>query len=374
MKISVVLGTRPEVIKLAPVILEAKRRGHKVQVIFTGQHREMATRLLQYFGIKPNIDLKAMMKNQGLTDLSARILDRLEKNGKRIFTDCLLVQGDTTSAFIAAYWAFCQKIPVAHVEAGLRTFDLTAPFPEEANRQLISRIASLHFAPTERAVQALLNEGIPQGKIFQVGNSGIDALLHVLSEKNSKKIPKSERLDPSILPWVGSRKLVLVTAHRRESFGSGFEGIAEGLKRIVDTREDTVIVYPVHPNPNVRKIIMKKLGRHPRIRLCEPLPYIGFVQLMERADVLVTDSGGIQEEAPTLGKLAVVLRTTTERPEGVKMGFSKLVGTQPDLISSETLKAIEKQDVPKLPNPYGDGQTSRKIVDLMEKFAIPRYL
>lgn len=378
MRIAFVLGTRPEIIKLAPVILEAKKRRHRTQVIFTGQHREMAGPLLKLFQIQPDLDLRVMRPAQSLTALSARVLEQLDRQADRIRAEAWVVQGDTTSAFMAAYWAFCRKIPVAHVEAGLRTYDLSAPFPEEGNRQLISRIASLHFAPTSQAAQALLREGVPATQIHRVGNTAIDALQWVLRRGKGVRdphIPQRERIPASISRFLsrteaeskGRAPLILVTAHRRESFGKAFEGICQGILKTVSARSDLRVIYPVHPNPQVRAPVERMLGKHPRILLCDPLPYFAFVSLMKSADVLLTDSGGIQEEGPTLRKPILVLREKTERPEGVRAGYSRLVGTDPMKIKREALKALEQGCSGRGGNPYGEGKAAARIVSVLEQ-------
>ncbi|OFZ81476.1 MAG: UDP-N-acetylglucosamine 2-epimerase [Bdellovibrionales bacterium RIFOXYD1_FULL_53_11] len=372
MVLSVVLGTRPEVIKLAPVILEARRRGHQVRVVLTGQHRHMAMPMLGFFGIEPDVDLDVMQPDQTLTGLSARVLEKMDAMKDRVSGDVIAVQGDTTSAFVASYWGCCNRIPVAHVEAGLRTYDLASPFPEEANRQLIGRLARWHFAPTRGAGRALIKENVPKDRIHVVGNTGIDALKIVLARLKDaacmRSLPPEERLDPAIMDFVGGHRLVLVTAHRRESFGKGFEGICKGLRDIADARDgsgggrEVRIVYPVHPNPNVRSIVESQLAGHPRIMLVVPMQYVAFVALMDRADVLLTDSGGIQEEGPTLKKPVLVMREKTERPEGVKAGYVKLVGTDPGKILRETLLALRHGCRGRGPNPYGDGRAAARIM------------
>lgn len=367
MQLTLVMGTRPEVIKLAPLILEAKRRKHDVTVVLTGQHRHMALPLLQFFGIEPDLDLDVMAPNQTLTSLSAHVLQKLDANKDKIQADYLIVQGDTTSAAMAGYWGFCHKIPVVHVEAGLRTYDLTAPFPEEANRQLIGRIADLHFAPTRASATALKKEQISQRKIHTVGNTAIDSLHIVLKKLESGEIPLGEKMSAEITQFVGGSPLVLVTAHRRENFGSAFEDMCNGILSIVESDPDLKVVYPVHPNPNVRQPVEKMLKQHPQILLCDPQPYVAFIDLMKRADVLLTDSGGVQEEGPTLRKPIIVMRNTTERPEGLKAGFSKLVGTNTKKIKSETLKALKAGCKGRGKNPYGDGKTSARIVRTLER-------
>lgn len=365
MKLTLVMGTRPEVIKLAPLILEAKRRKHSVTVVLTGQHRHMALPLLQFFGIEPDLDLDVMVPNQTLTSLSASVLQKLDAQQDKIKADYLIVQGDTTSAAMAAYWGFCHRIPVVHVEAGLRTYDLTAPFPEEANRQLIGRIADLHFAPTKASAAALKKEQIPLGKIHTVGNTAIDALHIVLQKLKSGAIPLGEKMSAEISQFVGDSKLVLVTAHRRENFGHAFEDMCRGILSIAESNPDVKIVYPVHPNPNVRQPVEKMLKQHPQILLCDPQPYVAFIDLMKRADVLLTDSGGVQEEGPTLRKPIIVMRNTTERPEGLKAGYSKLVGTDARKIKTETLKALKSGCKGRGKNPYGDGKTSARIIAIL---------
>jgi UDP-N-acetylglucosamine 2-epimerase (non-hydrolysing) len=369
-RLSIILGTRPEVIKLVPVILEARKRGIPTRVILTGQHRTMARDLLQAFGIKPDFDLNVMRPGQTLTGLTARVLENLDSHEKEVIGDIVLVQGDTTTAWTSAYWAFCKKIPVAHIEAGLRTYDLYSPFPEEANRQLISRIATLHFAPTAGSAAALRSEGISRENIATVGNTAIDSVFLGLDLlKKSKAVPRSERLSPEILGFIAGKPFALITAHRRESFGAGFEEICAGILEIARRKPEVRFVYPVHPNPEVRRVVNARLANHPSILLCEPQPYFAFLQLMAKADLILTDSGGVQEEAPSLGKRILVLRETTERPEGVKAGFSKLVGTNPKRIVSESLRALASQKtMPRRANPYGDGKSAARIVNGLIRF------
>ncbi len=365
MKISIVFGTRPEVIKLAPLALHARRTGHDVKLIFTGQHRDLVIPLLRLFGLAPDLDLEAMTPDQTLSGLSSRILVAMDAHREKITADVVVVQGDTTSAFIAAYWAFLNQIPVAHVEAGLRTYDLQAPFPEEANRQLIGRLATLHFAPTVQSANALKNECIREG-VHIVGNTSIDALLYSLGRIRLGDIPPQGLLSPELREFTSKGQTVLVTAHRRENHGEGMKRICGALLEIAEKRPDARIVYPVHPNPNVRKPATELLGNHRRILLCDPLPYLAFVEMMDRAAVLLTDSGGVQEEGPTLRKPILVMRETTERPEGVEAGFAKLIGTDSKAIVDETLLALEKGCITDAPNPYGDGLTSERIVAILE--------
>ena len=366
MHITFVLGTRPEIVKLAPVIHEARQRKHHVQVILTGQHRSLAIPLLASFQITPDRDLAVMTHDQTLSSLAERILTRLNENIDLLNTDTVIVQGDTTSAFIAAYWAFSHHIPIAHIEAGLRTYDLRAPFPEEANRQLIARIATFHFAPTAASGHALTAEGIPLDRIFNVGNTGIDAIqLATRRLDGSDELP-SAHIDRTILDFIGDRKLILVTAHRRENIGPPLSDICSGLRAVADARQDVRIVLPVHPNPAVRATAYAKLSDHPRILLCDPRPYFEFVALMKLSSLIVTDSGGLQEEAPSLKKPVLVLRNSTERTEGIAAGFSRLIGTNPDAILSETLKALDGTIPYNATNPYGDGKASQRILDILE--------
>jgi UDP-N-acetylglucosamine 2-epimerase (non-hydrolysing) len=370
-KLAFILGTRPEIIKLAPLIREAKRRGEKPVVVFTGQHRHLAKPLFRFFGIRPDIDLDVMTPGQTLTSLSAKLLQgldqELDRKASRLSrVEAVVVQGDTTSGFIGAYWAFCKGKGVAHVEAGLRTRDLRAPFPEEGNRQLIGRLADWHFAPTAASRDELLKEYVPASRIRVVGNTGIDALKAVLAVPESK-IPRSERVPAAVSRFAAGAKLVLVTAHRRESFGEGFRGICEGLVALADAREDVRLVYPVHPNPEVRKACAESIGEHPRILLCEPLPFLGFAHLMARASLLLTDSGGIQEEGPSLRKPILVMREKTERPEGVEKGFSRLVGTDARKIAHEAARAIDRGCEGRGASPYGDGRSSARILDILAR-------
>jgi UDP-N-acetylglucosamine 2-epimerase (non-hydrolysing) len=371
MRISIVFGTRPEVIKLAPVALQARRAGHDVKLIFTGQHRDMVLPLLRLFGLAPDLDLEAMTHDQTLSGLSSRILTAMDTHRDQISSDVVIVQGDTTSAFIAAYWAFLHQVPVAHVEAGLRTYDLQAPFPEEGNRQLIGRLARLHFAPTLQAAKCLKNECIREG-VHIVGNTSIDALLYSLGRIRLGDIPPQGTLSSELREFASGGKTVLVTAHRRENHGEGMRRICEALLQIVERDPDVRIVYPVHPNPNVRKPANELLGNHRRILLCDPLPYLAFVEMMDRAAVLLTDSGGVQEEGPTLRKPILVMRDTTERPEGVDAGFAKLIGTQADRIIEASLLALKEGCTTDAANPYGDGMSAERIISILEHEIVRR--
>ncbi len=351
-KVLIAFGTRPEAIKMAPLVLALRRDARfKTLTVLTGQHREMVDQVLRVFGIRPDRDLDLMRDNQDLVSLSHRLLLRLQGILRSFKPDWVLVQGDTTTAFVVAWAAFYEKIRVAHVEAGLRSFDPARPFPEEINRRLITQVAALHFAPTASARQNLLRENVPAKKVLVTGNTGIDALLHCL--KNSG--PKQR---------FSGKKLVLVTCHRRESFGAPLRGICAALKELADRRPDIQIVYPVHLNPQVKAPVHAALGGHKRIRLIEPLSYDKQIHLMSQAALILTDSGGIQEEAPTLGVPVLVLREVTERPDGVRLGFARVVGVKKDRIVREALKILSQKKRPRRPakNPYGDGKASQRIL------------
>ena len=332
-------------------------------VCVTGQHRKMLDQVLAAFAVTPNIDLNLMQPGQTLFGSTSRILTSLEQVFNDVKPDMTVVQGDTTTTFTGALASFYAKVPIAHVEAGLRTFDLQQPFPEEAYRVLTGRITTLHFAATEGAAQNLKRELVDPNRIWVTGNTGIDAILFVNQELQAGRLAGRDwpELDPS-------KKLIVVTAHRRENHGEGFENICRALLKLAE-RQDVQLVYPVHPNPEVQEPVNRALGAHPRIHLCEPLDYVPFVDLMRRAYLLITDSGGVQEEGPSLGKPILVLREKTERPEAVDVGTVKLVGTDPARIveaAEELLNNPEKRDAQsRIHNPYGDGQASRRICDAM---------
>lgn len=362
-----IFGTRPEAIKLSPLAMElAGRAEFEVKLCATAQHRELLDQVLDCFGIKPDYDLDLMRPGQTLAETTARVVAGLEAVLRETRPDIVLVQGDTTTTLCGALAAFYERIPVGHVEAGLRTWDPWQPFPEEMNRVLASRLATLHFAATRWAADNLVREGVDPGRIVVTGNTGIDAVLWV-----------RDRLEDGTLPsrtWAeldGSRKLIVVTAHRRESFGAGFQRICQALATLAQ-REDVQIVYPVHPNPNVKHPVHQLLGRHANILLIEPLEYVPFVDLMRRAWILITDSGGIQEEGPSLGKPILVLREKTERPEAVQAGTVKLVGTEPQRIVGEAVRLLEDPDeyqrMARIHNPYGDGRASARIADAIYSF------
>jgi UDP-N-acetylglucosamine 2-epimerase (non-hydrolysing) len=371
-KILATIGTRPEAIKLAPVILELQRwpRHFISTVCTTAQHRELLDQTLASFHIKSDYDLNVMTPGQTLSQVAARAIEGLD----RVFTlerpDFLLVQGDTTSAFCGALTAFYHKVRVGHVEAGLRTWDKHAPFPEEINRRLVAQLADYHFAPTERAKEALLAEGVDSSTVFVTGNTVIDALLW-MRRRVCKERPK---LPDGLVESLESRRLVLVTGHRRESFGKGFEDICRAIREVADAFQDIMFVYPVHLNPNVQEPVKRILSGHERIRLIEPLPYESFVWLMACATLILTDSGGIQEEAPSFGKPVLVMRETTERPEGINAGNARLVGIRQEQIVKELVQLLRDPGqcaaMSKVTNPYGDGQASRRIVRTLARSSL----
>jgi UDP-N-acetylglucosamine 2-epimerase (non-hydrolysing) len=366
-RILVIFGTRPEAIKLSPVILHLRQcPGFEVRTCATAQHRELLDQVLDVFQIKPDHDLDLMLPGQSLAQATARILAALESVLQQEAPDIVIVQGDTTTTLCGALAAFYRRIPVGHVEAGLRTGDLTQPFPEEMNRVVATRLSTLHFAATEWAAENLRREGVDPACIHITGNSGIDAVLYVKAALESGALKPGTPLDRPV-----GEKLIVVTAHRRESFGEGFERICSALATLADS-PGVCIVLPVHPNPNVREPVLRLLGASPRIHLIDPLEYVPFVDLMRRAHILITDSGGIQEEGPSLGKPVLVLRQKTERPEAVDAGTVKLVGTDPDLIVGEARLLLdndaEYQRRSRIHNPYGDGNASARIAAEISRF------
>jgi len=365
-KILVIFGTRPEAIKLSPVILHLRQCvDFDVRTCATAQHREMLDQVLNVFRIQPDHDLDLMLPGQSLTQVSSRILAALEPVLHQEKPDLVLVQGDTTTTLCGALAAFYRRIPVGHVEAGLRTGDLAQPFPEEMNRVVVSHLAAFHFAATEKSAENLRREGVDPDRVHITGNSGIDAVLYVKSALES-----GELTAPASAGWPASRKLIVVTAHRRESFGEGFERICGALAALA-SRPDVHIVLPVHPNPNVREPVARLLGGHANVTLIDPLEYVPFVDLMRQAWILITDSGGIQEEGPSLGKPVLVMREKTERPEAVEAGTVKLVGTDPDLILREACLLLdddaEYRRRSRVHNPYGDGQASSRIAAIIRR-------
>jgi UDP-N-acetylglucosamine 2-epimerase (non-hydrolysing) len=370
-KISVILGTRPEAIKLCPVILELKKRSElDCKVCVTGQHREMLDQVLPVFGVIPDVDLDLMRPNQSLGGLTSRAIEALDRYLAEDKPDVVLVQGDTTTVLCAALAAFYHKIPIAHVEAGLRTWNMASPWPEEANRVLTTRLAKWHFAPTETNRLNLLKEGVPQDDIYVTGNTVIDALFLAL-EKIKKYPPRITGLAGESLDFLGERKMVLITGHRRENFGEGFENICHAIAELAQRFPNVHFIYPVHLNPNVRRpveSILRTSGAE-NIRLIEPLSYLPFVALMNRSHIILTDSGGVQEEAPSLGKPVLVMRDTTERPEAVEAGTVKIVSTDVEKIVSEASRLICCEDyygqMTRKHNPYGDGAAAQRIVDVL---------
>ncbi len=360
-------GTRPEAIKLCPLVQALQQQSDwETIVCVTAQHRQMLDRVLAAFGVKPDFDLDLMKQGQTLAALSARLIAGLERVFAEAQPALSVVQGDTTTTFCAALCSFYAKVPVAHVEAGLRTFDLQTPFPEEMNRVVTARLAALHFAATEVSAQNLRREGVSAGDIEVTGNTGIDAVLAIRSALESGTVKSNLNL-----PLDPRRKLIVVTAHRRESFGEGFASICRAIAEI-SRRPDTQIVWPLHPNPNVQRAVDESLRGNPNILLTDPLDYLPFVDLMRRAYLLITDSGGIQEEGPSLGKPILVLRDKTERPEAVSAGTVKLVGTHQASIVRETFRLLDNPGeyaaMARLHNPYGDGDASARIVARIAKY------
>jgi UDP-N-acetylglucosamine 2-epimerase (non-hydrolysing) len=357
----ILFGTRPEAIKLCPLVLYLRARPAEfdVKVCVTGQHRGMLDSVIDRFEVRPEYDLNVMEPSQTLPALTARILHGLEPVLLQEKPDFLIVQGDTTTTFAGSLAGFYQHINVAHVEAGLRTGDINRPFPEEMNRLLTTRLSTLHFAPTARARQNLLNEGVREQRVVVTGNTGIDALLYTRDRLDRGEWPGYD----GELPPAG-KKLILVTAHRRENFGEGMENICSAIRRIAE-RGVAQIIIPVHRNPNVKGVIEQRLGSVPGVHLVEPLNYVAFVDLMRRSDLLLTDSGGVQEEAPSLGKLVLVMRDKTERQEAVEAGTARLVGTDEERIVQEVESALGAADhqrgSTRIENPFGDGKACERI-------------
>lgn len=361
--VCITLGTRPEAIKLAPVIRQFRRQpDFETSVILTGQHREMVDQVMQWFDLRADYDLEIMQPGQTLSDITSRSLEGLQQIYQELAPDIVLVQGDTTTAFAAALAAFYQQIPVGHVEAGLRTDNILNPFPEEANRRLISQISQLHFAPTTLAIANLEKSDI-LGKAYCTGNTVIDALLTVAASNPPCEIPN--------LDW-DNKRVILSTVHRRENWGEPLQDILQGFLKIVTEFPDVAILLPMHRNPTVRDPIQKVLGDHPQIFLTEPLDYPQLVGAMQRSYLLLTDSGGLQEEAPSLGKPVLVLRETTERPEAVTAGTARLIGTGQEAIFSATktllTDAAEYDQMANAVNPFGDGTSSQQILRIVRDF------
>ncbi|WP_458071357.1 non-hydrolyzing UDP-N-acetylglucosamine 2-epimerase [Rhodanobacter sp. BL-MT-08] len=354
-----IIGTRPEGIKMAPLIKALKHEPWaRVTVLATAQHRGLLDQVLSLFGICPDMDLDIMRDNQTLPQLTARLVTALDDAFADISPDAVLAQGDTTTVMTAALAAFYRHIPFGHVEAGLRTHDLDNPFPEEMNRLIAGHLARWHFVPTQRSRRNLLREGIADSSIHVTGNTVIDALLEVAAKDWTLDLP----LDPV-------KRLVLVTAHRRENFGEPLRAVCRAIRTLIDRYPDIEVVYPVHPNPNVKAVVCELLDGHPRIHLCEPLDYAPFVEAQKRAFLILTDSGGVQEEAPALGKPVLVMRSETERPEAVDEGVVRLVGTDEALIVSEASRLLDDpqayRDMAIGASPYGDGKASQRIVSVL---------
>ena len=362
MAILTVFGTRPEAIKLAPVIRELARRSLPTRVCVTAQHRELLDPLLEFFEIPAHYDLGIMEPDQDLFHVTTEALLKLREVLRREKPEMILVQGDTTTCFAAALAAYYERIPIAHVEAGLRTGEKYSPFPEEMNRRLTDHLADWLFAPTELAGRNLLSEGVPNERVFITGNTVVDALQLVLKDERFRRLPIPGEI-------TQGHRLVLVTAHRRESFQKGLASICRAIRELVKRRDDVVIVYPVHLNPNVQGTVRRILGGAKRVHLLEPLEYLPFLKLMEQATLILTDSGGIQEEAPTFGVPVLVMRDVTERPEGIAAGVAKLVGTDPECIVEEASVLLEDPAayvrMARAENPYGDGWAAERIVRIL---------
>lgn len=375
-KILIVFGTRPEAIKLVPVILKLKtyQSNFETKICVTAQHREMLDQILDLFKIKPDYNLNIMKDNQSLFDITIDGLRKLEEILVKEKPDIIIVQGDTTTAFIATLASYYLKIKIGHIEAGLRTKDKFNPFPEEINRRLIDCLADFCFAPTERARENLLNEGIDDTRIFVTGNTVIDTLMLAIKKQKDEKTQQSfeKKFLNKYKIAFDKKKIILVTGHRRESFGVDFENICYGLKKIAENNHDINLIYPVHFNPNVQKPVKRILSKTFNIHLIEPLDYFSFIWLMNQAYIILTDSGGIQEEAPSLGKPVLVMRKTTERPEGIEAGTAKLIGTDSEKIFAETKELLENRNLylnmAKAINPYGDGKATGRILTVCSRF------
>lgn len=364
-RVAVIVGTRPEAIKMAPVIRALRKREDEFEtvVVSTGQHRQMLDQVFSMFDIKPDVDLELMRPNQSLTDLTARVLTTIQPALADLNPDLLLVQGDTTTVFAAALAAFNLKIAVGHVEAGLRSHDLLNPFPEEANRRLTTQVAEIHLAPTQLACNELLNEGVSRDNIAVTGNTVVDSLQTLIDVRfDIDGTPLAE------IPFEGHR-VVVVTSHRRESWGQDLLNTCLAVKDLIKRFPDLLVVYPIHMNPNVRETVLANLAGVERIHLTEPLDYLTFINLMRRADLILTDSGGVQEEAPTLGKPLLVLRKVTERPEAFKAGLAKIIGNSRESIVAEASRLLTDEDAYRSmvssANPYGDARAADRIAEAL---------
>lgn len=375
-KVLTVFGTRPEAIKLAPILVELnKHPAIQSRICVTAQHREMLDQVLRLFAITPDIDLDLMRAGQTLAEITSRVVSGIDAVLQEEAPDIVLVQGDTTTVMAAALAAFYRGIPAGHVEAGLRSGDISSPFPEEMNRRVATLVSGLHFAPTDAAMKALIQEGVPEDRVFLTGNPVIDALQMTVNKPlpmPAAELLRQAGLDGGDDGGDNTLKLILATAHRRENFGERFESLCRGLKSVVERNPDAVIIYPVHLNPNVQKPVMRILAGQERIILTNPVEYDVLAHLMKAAYIVLTDSGGIQEEAPSLGKPVLVMRTETERPEGIEAGTAKLVGPFEDCIVAETETLLRDtaayEKMAKAINPYGDGHAAEKIVAIILKY------
>jgi UDP-N-acetylglucosamine 2-epimerase (non-hydrolysing) len=369
-RIAVVIGTRPEAVKLAPVIkaLTVHSKVFEPVVIVTAQHRQMLDQVLSVFAIRPDVDLGVMQERQSLNGLTAKVLSLMEETLSAVQPDVLLVQGDTTTAFASALAAFNLKIAVGHIEAGLRSHDLYNPFPEEINRRLTSNLSTIHFAPTSMAMRHLREEGVARERIVVTGNTVVDAVGELLNAPFSFEVSPLRGID------FKGKRTVLVTSHRRESWGRELESICLAVEDIVERFHDVQVVFPVHMNPRVSATVFEILGSVPRVRLTEPLDYLTFINLMKRSFMILTDSGGIQEEAPTMRKPLLVLRKLTERPEAFLAGLAKIVGTTRESIVAEAARLLSETDaynnMISEQNPYGDGHASERIVTALQRWAL----
>lgn len=363
-KVMSIFGTRPEAIKMAPLVKELEKRKEIESIVcVTAQHRGMLDQVLNTFDIKPDYDLNIMKQGQSLADVTTRALVGLEEVIKKVKPDIVLVHGDTTSTFAGSLAAFYNQVAIGHVEAGLRTYDKYSPYPEEMNRQMVDRLSDMYFAPTEISKDNLLKENIDESKIYITGNTAIDAMSTTVDENYTH--PE--------LDWINAgERMILLTAHRRENLGEPMRHIFRAIKRVVDEFSGVKVIYPIHMNPKVREVANEVFGDADRVKLIEPLEVFDFHNFQNKSYIILTDSGGIQEEAPSLGKPVLVLRDTTERPEGIKAGTLKLVGTDEDVIYEETKKLLldkkEYEKMSKASNPYGDGHASERIVDAIIEY------
>lgn len=362
-KVLTIFGTRPEAIKMAPLVKELETRERiESLVCVTAQHRQMLDQVLQAFHITPDYDLNIMQQGQTLADITTRALTGLQEVIQKVKPDIILVHGDTTTTFAGALAAFYNQVTIGHVEAGLRTYNKYSPYPEEMNRQMVGVMTDLNFAPTEKSAENLRSEGKREESIFITGNTAIDAMSHTVKEDYSHEV----------LDWVGDDRMILLTAHRRENLGEPMYHIFRAVKRIIDEFPDVKVVYPIHMNPIVRQIAGETIGHVERIRLIEPLEVVDFHNFINQSYLILTDSGGIQEEAPTLGKPVLVLRDTTERPEGIEAGTLRMAGTNEETIYTMTKELLENEELYRemsvAKNPYGDGKASIRIADAIEDY------